>query len=142
MIREHYEAVAALLTADPDLAGKVHASALVSPDGKLQRSTYMIVYPTPPDELNDERTAVKARVDSKATYHYEVRAVSVSALGCADLVDRLLTRLVDATPVVEGRKVSSLELDTVDRVLPDTNVSPPLYYCDVTFTFISRKDVA
>lgn len=140
MIREHYEGFVALLSADPDLVGKVHAAALVTSDGKLQRSTYVIVYPTPPDELNDERMSVKASVESKATYHYEVRAVAVSALGCADLVDRLLDKLVGARPVVAGRKISSLSLDTVDRVLPDNSVSPPLYFCDMTFMFISRKD--
>ncbi|MWV50064.1 hypothetical protein GRS96_12370 [Rathayibacter sp. VKM Ac-2803] len=142
MIAEHYTASVALVEEDPDLVGRIHPSALVTSDGKLRRDQYVIAYPTPPEELNDERNTSVQRVDSKATFHQEFRAVSVSALGCAELVDRLLVRLIKATPVVEGRRCSPMQLVSVSRVLPDLEVVPPLYYCDITLMFISQRSTA
>lgn len=139
MIEAHYNAVKAALEADPDLSGKVYPSARLDDAGGLVRGAYVIVYPTAPLELQGRfGQAVTTGSLPRATFVFDIRAVSTTALAAGRLLDKIMAQLLGARLTVTGRRVDAVRLESVGRVEPDASITPPLFYGDAAFRVVSR----
>lgn len=138
MIADVYSAVKSRLELNPVLAGKVHPSARLEADGDLVRSNYVILYPPPPI-LDDGRVTKAQDINSDATFMVDGKVVAVDALGCAFLADAVLAQMVGHKLVLSGRRCDPAKLDDMDKVRPDNSVSPPLFFCDISFEIVSRR---
>lgn len=127
----------ALLEADPALT--VEDSAQVDDQGQLKRAQYVILYPTGPDELEDNRWTKAQELESTATITYELQAVSRTALGCADVADHVLVALVGKVPVVDGRTIDPIRYVEMSDVQPDFGSTPALYFSRITVFVTSRR---
>jgi hypothetical protein len=139
VIGDVYAAVKARLELNTVLSGKVNPSARLDSAGGLARSNYVIVYPTAPTVLDDDRFSKPQALDSDATFFVDVKVVAVDALGCALLADAVLTQMVGHQLALTGRVCTPAELDTSGPVRPDNTVSPPLFFSDMSFELISRR---
>jgi len=139
VITIHYSAVKDRLEADTALLNKVFPSVRLDSTGDLIRESYLILYPTSPEELDDYRFTKEQDINSTATFIYDLKAVSSTAEGAGEVADHAITQLVGARLTVAGRKLDQIRMTGASRVEPDTSVKPPLFYCDLEFTLISRR---
>jgi hypothetical protein len=137
LVSDHYLAVLALLEADDAL--RVEDAAQLDDNGELLRAQYAILYPTGPDDLDDDRFTAEQALDSDADFTYTLKAVSVTALGCAYVADHILAALVRKVPDVEGRRIDPIRYVEMTEVQPDFSARPPLYQSDVTISLTSRR---
>jgi hypothetical protein len=138
MIAE-YAAVKALVVAALPSTVQVVDSALTDSTGGLVRTQYVILFGGGPDGLDDGRLTSVQSPDSDAEYLYTARCVSVTADGARAVAQRLLSGVVGARPVVAGRSCQPIQLDDATGVVPDNNVSPPLWSMDLDLLLISNR---
>lgn len=139
MIADVYNAVKARLELNAALSGKVSPSARLNAADNLVRDNYVIVFPTPPIVLDDDRFSKPQALDSDATFFVDVKIVAVDALGCALLTDAVMTQLIGHQLVITDRACTPAQLDSTTTVRPDNSVTPPLFFCDLSFEIISRR---
>jgi hypothetical protein len=139
VIRSHYAAASLKIQEDEHLTGRIHAAALIDRDGKPVVDTYGILWPTGPDDMDDQRLAKNQAIDSDATYMLEARAVGVDADSAGATADAIMAQLIGARLEVEGRRCDPIRLDYCDRIEYDERVRPPLAYVDLRFVLVSRR---
>lgn len=135
--RAHYEALKARIEVDP----KLHVSPVMkrSADGSPVRESYVIVWPTGPETIDDERLAKDQDVDSDCEYVYDWQAVAVDALGAGDVADRVIAQVIGQRLEVAGRRCDSIRITSIDPVEPDSEIRPPLFYVNGELSFFSRR---
>jgi len=139
VIREHHDAVTALLNADTAIIGRLHDAALINADGSLVRDTYWVLFGGAPDELDDDRLTSQQTAASDATFVYTVRSVSSTAAGARAAASRAFVALVGRRPVIAGRICQAIRLDGAGSVEPDRSVTPSLFYEDDDYLLRSTR---
>lgn len=132
MIREHHDAVRALLSSLPYYDGQVPNPPTFP---------YRVVFFDTGIE-----SATKLTNDSDmATFRFQVNSVAETAVGVAIVADAARAVLVDARPVVPGRACTRIKRETSIPVRPDEEVTNPdtglhpMYSAD-TYYFQSFAD--
>jgi hypothetical protein len=140
VIEAHFSAVKERLEEHVALAGKVHDTALLNPDGSYTRTNYVILFGGAPGELGGDRLARTQVVEDNAVFDYMLRAVGVSADVPRNLIDAISAQLTGWKPVVVGRRCSPMHYPPGQRpeVRVETSVKPPLFYADVEWTLRSH----
>jgi len=133
----HFAAVKARVVSSLPVAVTVEDTFLLNTDGTLKRGQYVILEGGPPDVLDDERLSAPQSPDSDAEYLYDAKAVSVTADGCRQVVQKVLDGVIGFRPVIEGRNCNPIELDDSDKVRLDHTVK--LFYCDMTLLLKSSR---
>jgi len=133
----HFASVKAQLIASLPVAATVEDTFLVNTDGTLKRGQYVILEGGPPNVLNDWRLSAPQSPDSDAEYMYDVKAVSATADGCRQVVQKVLDGVVGFRPIIDGRNCQPIELDDSDKVRLDHTVK--LFYCDMTLLLKSSR---
>lgn len=126
---------------DAGIAPPVHDSdAPLNADGTIVRASYVVVFDTGPDDLDDGRLGASQRVDSDADYRFVTKAVGVTPLAARAVQDAVAARVTGHRLVVTGRTCEPARLDPGDdSVQRDTSVSPPLYFIEADWIVPSRR---
>lgn len=138
-MKAHFDAFKALLLAVSILANKVYSNIRVTSSGQPVRQNYIVLFPTAPDDLDDNRYSAPQDVDSRSRWRYDVRVVAVDADGLLLLADAVMS-LIGKVPVVESRKCERVRLvpgveEGKGRYDPTTD----LHYLDLSFEFWSGR---
>lgn len=131
-----FDAVKSLLESNSQLAGRVRDS-VTDEHGEIVRSTYLVLYGSGPDDLDDGRWGSIPRPESDAEYSFPLRAVSTDAEGVRLLV-KLVQGFVGRKPTVPGRRCDPIRVFFEDAQV-DNSVSPQLHYMDMSVEFTSRR---
>lgn len=134
----HYDAVYDRLNSDTVLNGKGDFSVRVTDAGEAVRTNYWILFDADESELDDERYMASQRVDSRAVYRVDFRAVATSRAGVRLFRDKAKSLLIGHRLVVPGRECTAIvQVPEVEggRILFDRDTR--LWYWDRSFEFAS-----
>lgn len=131
-----YDALKTLLESDTQLSGRVRDS-VTDQHGEVVRATYLVLYGSGPDELDDGRWGSIPRSESDALYAFPVKAVSTDGEGVR-LLAKLVQGFVGRKPLLAGRRCDPITVD-FEEARVDTSVSPPMHFMDMHIEFWSRR---
>jgi len=136
LVDDHYDAVKALIESDAELT--VYPAVRLDDGGGFIRDAYVILSPCLPVEISSGRFTADALITSPATFIFDVTCVAETALMAGRVMERVLAQTLGQRPVISGRRVSAITLESADKVLPDATVKPPLFYGDMALRLVSR----
>lgn len=132
MIREHHDAIRALLSSAPFYDGQVPNQPAYP---------YRVVY----FDTGFESATKLCNDSDRAEFRFQVTSVAESAVGVAIVADIARSLLIDERPIVAGRACTRIKRETSIPVRPDTEVTMPntglhpMYSVD-TYHFSSFAD--
>lgn len=116
------------------------SDAPLNPDGTIVRASYVVVWDTGPDVLDDERFALPQAYESDGDYRFVTKAVGITPLAARAVRDAVASRLTGHRLVVTGRNCDPIRLDPISApVQRDTSVSPPLWFIEDDWLVMSRR---
>ncbi|HEU5223436.1 MAG TPA: hypothetical protein VFU07_07120 [Candidatus Lumbricidophila sp.] len=126
----HVEAFMAWLQAG--IAPDVHDSdAPLTADGQVVHGSYVIVFDTGPDSLDEGRVTASQQVSSPGNYRFVTRSVGVDPFAARRVRDAVAARLTGVRLEVAGRVCQPIYLDPSNApVKRDTSLLPPLYFIE------------
>ncbi len=135
MIRATYDALKARLETAPQLTGKIYASLRFNADAPV-RTNYVILYPTGPDVLDDERNTSEQSAASDAMFMFDLRFIAVDSLGALTLLEAGTTVLSGHRLQITGRACTGIKVLS-ERVEHDA--AENLFYVDAEASFRSSR---
>lgn len=142
MRASHFAAFdAAVKVAVPALSSLVFdGDAPLNGDGTVRRATYLVLHDMGFDRQDDDRLTVTVQDAADGRYRVVVRVVATTRGGVRATIDALKTGLVGVRLTIAGRFCQPIEIDPgpypIER---DDDVKPPIFYCDLDFTFRSQR---
>lgn len=134
---EHFEAMLARARERPAL--EVHDTTVpLNSDGTVARRQYVVLHDLGADELGDERYTAPQQATSACTMRYVARCVGVDPTAARHIADAVRAQFLRWVPTVPGRSCWPVVLDQEGDVEEDRDVSPPLSFIDIDFTFRSN----
>jgi hypothetical protein len=137
----HYGAFESLVKARvPALASKTYDGEVPLVDGQPARETYLVLHDMGFDRQDDARLTVTVQDAADGTYRVVVRVVATTRAAVRDVADVVKRALVDGVLTIPGRICGALQLDAGPHpVERDDDVTPPLFWVDLDFTWRSTR---
>jgi hypothetical protein len=138
----HYAAFeTAVKAAVPALASSTFdGDAPLNTDGTVRRASYLVLHDMGFDQQDDDRLSVTVQDTADGRYRVIVRIVATTRAAIRSLVDIVKPGLVGVRLTIPGRLCQPIEIDVgpypIER---DDNVSPPIFYVDLDFTWRSQR---
>lgn len=130
----HFEALLARLRERQGLT--VHdTNAPLDEKQRVVRGTYVVLHDLGPDEYGDERYTAPQTADSAATMRVVARCVGEDANAVRKISGVVRRQFLRWAPTVTGRTCWPLVLDEEGEIEEDKDVSPPLPFADIDFTY-------
>lgn len=134
-----FNAIQSRLEGDSKLSGKIAETIRRTMGGDPVRENYVILFPTAPRSLADDRFMAVQSVDSRATWEFDTRIVATTSDAVGALADAVVGRLVGHVLVIPGRTCTRITLDPDESGAVEYDKTAQLYYQDLTFGFVSDR---
>lgn len=109
-------------------------------DGSVRRGSYLVLHDFGFDQQDDERLTGTVQDAADGTYRVVVRVVATKRAGVRSVLDLVKSRMVDQVLTIPGRFCGPISVEPgpypIER---DDDVSPPLFYVDLDFTWRSTR---
>lgn len=139
MIGPIFTAIRSWMSGAPTLSGKIEDTVRLAVADAAVRENYVILFPTTPTDLGDDRFTAVQSVDSRAVWEFDVRVVATSKDGIIQLMDVVIDRLVGHVLTISGRTCSRITLDPQETGEVEYDKTAQLYYVDISFGFTSYR---
>lgn len=127
-MRVHDNAFLGLIKADTQLTSAVYEGTVTNPPAR-----YVSVFTRESREVNRYTGP-----HSLVTNEYIVHTVATTPEQAKWTRERVLTAVLDVTPVVTGWRCHRINFVTSQPLATDRDVSPPLYYCVDVYSFAAQ----
>lgn len=134
-----FDALDDRLQGETTLAGKISQTVRRTLGGDAVRENYVILFPTAPLTLGDDRFLAPQSIDSTSDWEFDIRVVATTSGAVGELSGVVAARLIGHVLIVPGRTCTRIRLEPDETSDVEYDKTAQLYYQDLTFRFTSQR---